>query len=502
MSTDAQDLSPEMQAKAIAAYAQANNLTVSETYLDAGRSGLTLHKRPAMKKLLADVARQDCGFSTILVYDISRWGRFQDTDASAYYEYHCRLHGVAVTYVQELATCTDSPIGSLIKGLKRAMAAEFSRELAIKTRAGQNSALDRGLHMGSLPCIGISRVAVSKGGTVERPLGPFEHKAFAREHVKWVRGPDEEVKLVQEIFNRYAYTDITFESLAHQLQIEGRVARSGKPITTWMLHSLIDCEAFVGNFVWGRWDKGRRRSESEEHFRRLTSVLEPIITPDLWNAAQSKRKGRSHPVRSKEQLLHELRQATSRGSRITGLNLRSHGLASSSTYAKVLGSVRAAFELAGITRVGRSPAESEVVAHRRHCAWQVCSAVVRALVTVGIDCKWQKESIGAVSFVIGTGARVRIHAIWRSLNKGEMMWHMYKHYGEDFDHVLVARHDGDDVRDCLLMNRADYFQHPVWFEGNGLPDGFGPYRSTDQILDLFRGLQPRRSRPDAPAEAG
>jgi hypothetical protein len=88
------------------------------------------------------------------------------------------------------------------------------------------------------------------------------------------------------------------------------------------------------------------------------------------------------------------------------------------------------------------------------------------------------------------------------LNKGEMMWHMYKHYGEDFDHVLVARHDGDDVRDCLLMNRADYFQHPVWFGGNGLPDGFAPYRSTDQILDLFRGLQPRRNRPDAPAEAG
>jgi DNA invertase Pin-like site-specific DNA recombinase len=246
MSTDAQDLSPEMQAKAIAAYAQANNLTVSATYLDAGRSGLTLHKRPAMKKLLADVAREDCGFSTILVYDISRWGRFQDTDASAYYEYQCRLQGVAVTYVQELATCTDSPIGSLIKGLKRAMAAEFGRELAIKTRAGQNSAIDRGLHMGSLPCIGISRVAVSKGGAVERALGPFEHKAFAREHVKWVRGPDEEWKLVQEIFNRYAYTDITFEGLAHQLQIGGRVARSGRPITTWMLHSLIDCEAFVG----------------------------------------------------------------------------------------------------------------------------------------------------------------------------------------------------------------------------------------------------------------
>jgi hypothetical protein len=269
-----------------------------------------------------------------------------------------------------------------------------------------------------------------------------------------------------------------------------------------MLHSLIDCEAFVGNFVWGRWDKGRRRSESVEHFRRLTSALESIITPELWRAAQAKRKGRTHPARSKEQLLLELRQAASHGQRISGLNLRSHGLASSSTYAKLFGSVRAAFDLAGIARHSRSPAESRVVAQRHHCARLVCSAVVQALENAGIDCAWPKKNSGTVSFVLGTGARVRIHAIWESENKGEMAWHMYKNYGEDFDHVLVARHDGDHVRDCLLMNRGDYFQYPVWFGGNGLPDGFGAYRSTDEILNLFRGLQPRCSRPHVPVEGG
>jgi hypothetical protein len=56
----------------------------------------------------------------VLAYDCSRWGRFQDTDAFAYHEYHCRLNGV----VQEPFGTADSPIAGLFKSIKRVMAAE------------------------------------------------------------------------------------------------------------------------------------------------------------------------------------------------------------------------------------------------------------------------------------------------------------------------------------------------------------------------------------------
>lgn len=492
MSTDAQDLSPEMQSAAIARYAASNGLSVIETYLDAGRSGLTLHKRPAMKKLLSDVSREGCPFSKILVYDISRWGRFQDTDASAYYEYHCRLHGVSVLYVEEPLSTVDSPMGGLLKGLKRAMAAEFSRELAVKTRAGQNSALDRGLHMGSLPCLGISRLAVSKRGDAARELGPFEHKAFSREHVRWIRGPESEVKLVQEIFRRYAYSDVSYERLARQLKAEGHVARNGRPITRYMLESLLGCEAFVGNFVWGRWDKGRRRRETEEHFRRISGALDPIIEPDLWQAVQAKRQKRTTLALPKEQLLRELRQAASTGLRITGFNLRRHGLACACAYKRAFGSLQAAFDLAGIKRHSRSAEESRMVAHRRQCGWLVCAAVVRALKASGIECAWPGENDGCtLTFVLATGARVRVHAVWRALRNGEHLWHMYKVYGESFDHVVVARHDTDDaVRDCLLLNRDDYFRHPVWFDGDAPPATFSGYLSGPEVLSRFLSMRP------------
>lgn len=101
--------------RAISEYADRTGLKIVETYFDAGRSGLTLAKRPAMKKLLKDVAAEARHFSVALVYDISRWGRFQDTDASAYYEYHCRLHGVDVKYVQGALRGSRHPVGPVIK---------------------------------------------------------------------------------------------------------------------------------------------------------------------------------------------------------------------------------------------------------------------------------------------------------------------------------------------------------------------------------------------------
>jgi DNA invertase Pin-like site-specific DNA recombinase len=40
-----------------------------------------------LRQLLANVEARRADFEMILVYDVSRWGRFQDTDESGYYEF-------------------------------------------------------------------------------------------------------------------------------------------------------------------------------------------------------------------------------------------------------------------------------------------------------------------------------------------------------------------------------------------------------------------------------
>ena len=94
MSTDHQKYSTENQSAAIRKFAAANGMEVVRTYADAGKSGLNIEGRDALKQLIDDVQSGRADFEFVLVYDVSRWGRFQDADESGYYEYICKRAGI------------------------------------------------------------------------------------------------------------------------------------------------------------------------------------------------------------------------------------------------------------------------------------------------------------------------------------------------------------------------------------------------------------------------
>src|SRR5690349_14983896 len=84
----------ERQREIIAEFAIKSGFRIVKTYSDIARSGVVLNQRPAMQKLLNDVLRQSTIYHTILVYDVSRWGRFQDVDEAAHYEFLCKSAGI------------------------------------------------------------------------------------------------------------------------------------------------------------------------------------------------------------------------------------------------------------------------------------------------------------------------------------------------------------------------------------------------------------------------
>jgi len=127
MSTDHQQHSSENQADKIKEYAEAHGMEIVRTYADEGKSGLSVDGRASLKKLIADIKAGNVDFNVILVYDVSRWGRIQDMDESAYYESICHRAGIQVAYCAEQVE-NDGPSNStIIKSVKRAMAAEYSR---------------------------------------------------------------------------------------------------------------------------------------------------------------------------------------------------------------------------------------------------------------------------------------------------------------------------------------------------------------------------------------
>jgi DNA invertase Pin-like site-specific DNA recombinase len=109
MSTDHQRYSFNNQSAAIEAYATRAGFVVTQTYSDAGKSGLMLKKCERLRQLLNDVMTRKEVFKAILVYDVSRWGRFQDADEAAHYEFLCKSAGVSVHYFAEQFANDNSP---------------------------------------------------------------------------------------------------------------------------------------------------------------------------------------------------------------------------------------------------------------------------------------------------------------------------------------------------------------------------------------------------------
>lgn len=200
MSTEHQKYSTENQAEVIAEYAARRGFEIVKTYEDSGKSGLKLEGRLSLQKLIADVRSRSTDFEVVLVYDVSRWGRFQDADESAYYEFICREGGIRVHYCAEQFENDGSLSATIIKSMKRAMAGEYSRELSAKVFTGQCRLIRLGFRQGGPAGFGLRRVLVDEHCHPKAMLDRGEQKSLQTDRVILQPGPPEEVEVVRRLY--------------------------------------------------------------------------------------------------------------------------------------------------------------------------------------------------------------------------------------------------------------------------------------------------------------
>jgi DNA invertase Pin-like site-specific DNA recombinase len=150
MSTEHQQYSTDNQSIIIQEFANKNRMKIIKTYSDESKSGLNIEGRKGLQQILKDVTSGQADYDVILVYDVSRWGRFQDTDQSAYYEYKCKEHNIRIEYCAEMFMNDGSISSVLLKNVKRVMAGEYSRELSSKVFHGQCQLIEWGFRQGGI----------------------------------------------------------------------------------------------------------------------------------------------------------------------------------------------------------------------------------------------------------------------------------------------------------------------------------------------------------------
>jgi DNA invertase Pin-like site-specific DNA recombinase len=137
--TEHPQYSTETQSDKIRDYASKRGNVIVKTYADDGKSGLSIFGRTGFQKLLSDVDSGRADFSLILVYDISRWGRFLDPGEGAYYEDICKHAGIEVTYCTAPFGDDSVSVSTIVRAIKRSMADEYKRAVC-QDRSGAGHA--------------------------------------------------------------------------------------------------------------------------------------------------------------------------------------------------------------------------------------------------------------------------------------------------------------------------------------------------------------------------
>src|SRR5882762_7707385 len=290
MSTEHQQYSTENQQEVIRQYAESRSMTIVRTFADAGKSGLRINDRDGLQLLIHDVEHGNADFSAILVYDVSRWGRFQDADESAYYEYICRRAKIEVHYCAEQFENDGSPISTIVKGVKRAMAGEYSRELSAKVFIGQCRLIELGFRQGGAPGFGLRRMLCDVTGQRKGVLARGEQKSIQTDRVILVPGPQEEVEIVRWMYRMFVEERIVESKLARMLNERGIRTDLSRAWTRGCVHQVLTSEKYVGNNVYNRISfklKKKRVVNTPDMWIRGDSAFESIIPVDLFAKAQS-----------------------------------------------------------------------------------------------------------------------------------------------------------------------------------------------------------------------
>jgi DNA invertase Pin-like site-specific DNA recombinase len=303
MSTESQRYSIQNQAAAIAAFAQEKRLTIVRTYMDEGRSGLRIKGRPGLIELIDDVRSGQTDFDQILVYDVSRWGRFQDIDESAYYEFICKQNGIKVAYCAEQFDNDGSLFASIVKNIKRGMAAEFSRELSAKVHAGHCRIASLGFSVGGAAAFGVRRELVDENNKSKGWLEKGESKSLKTDRVLIRPGLPEETAIVRWIFHQFVMERASYAGIARQLNSAGIPSHSAGSWSDRKVRNVLQNENHIGNSVYNRTSRFLEQKlvkNPPTRWVRAKGIVEPTVDQSLFARAQEMMERRYHTMSDDE----------------------------------------------------------------------------------------------------------------------------------------------------------------------------------------------------------
>jgi len=317
---DKQENSVAIQRQHTEKFAREHNIDIIHEEADEGKTGL-LDTRPAFKRLFSNWVENVNAphFDYVFIYDVSRWGRFQDQNQGAYWEYVCKKSGKEVVYVS-LGFPTDPLLSSLQISVQRHMAADFSRQLSSKVFYGCVKVSEQGYSAGGTAAYGMARQLLDVNKQPIRILQIGEHKQIANERVTFTPKNDETTETVREIFNLFVKEQYLISEIVTHLNQKGILSATGKRWDRSKVIKILTDETYIGtriyNKTWGRLKQKQQKNPRTE-WVITPNAFEAVVDEQLFRDAQERlywlfpsnwRKGFYAIKKAEKNLRNDIRQ--------------------------------------------------------------------------------------------------------------------------------------------------------------------------------------------------
>ena len=457
MSTEHQRYSTENQAVVIAKYAKDHGMIVVRTFADDGKSGLNLEGRAGLLQMLSEIQDGKADFGAVLVYDVSRWGRFQDADESGYWEYVCKRAGVTIHYCAEQFANDGSLPSVILKNLKRTMAGEYSRELSVKVFAGQCRLIELGYRQGGPAGFGLRRLLIDQERRPKAILAVGHRKSLQTDRVVLVPGPEEEQKVIHEIYRNFVGNGKSESEIAEALNSRGQFSASGRPWTRGLIHQILINPKYIGSNVYNRKSfklKQRRVTNPEAMWVRRDNAFPALISREQFVEAAKIIESRSYRF-TNHQMIESLRALLDREGRLSGILIDEvEGMPSSSVYRTRFGSLRRVYTIVGYSPQ-RDYAYIEINRALREIHRQQIEEIISQLSANGASV--EKDPTTGILKINRDFQASLVIARCQTCHRDHLRWLVRLEQSTDCDITIAARmsQDNSQILDYYLLPRGE-----------------------------------------------
>ena len=316
-------------------------------------------------------------------------------------------------------------------------------------------------------------------------------KSIQTDRVILVPGPEAEVEVVREIYDRFTQAHSTEREIATWLNSRGLVTDLERPWTRGTVHQLLTNAKYAGSNVYNRRSfklKRKRVINPPEMWIRCDAAFTPVISVEQFKLALAIIESRDTHL-TDEQLLERLRNLLARIGELSGVLIdETEDMPSSTVYQRRFGGLARAYSLIGYTPL-RDLRYIEINRALREYHREHSSRILNDLRDQGAEVRDGKNGLLEINQEFTASVVI---SRCRETSTGKHRWFIRLENSLDPDITIAARltPTNEDILDYYVFPKIERLTTNVRLAGeNGIKLDSYRFDNLDFFLSMARRVR-------------